>query len=924
MKRTTPEDGGEVSIVAVDVLVICALKDEYDQVLEVREGILEPGWIEHRGGSSGWTVADAKFTTSSGNPLIVRASWASHMGRETAQAVTSKLINDSPARCIAMSGICAGRRDKVALGDVIFAERLWSYDAGKTTVENGNKKFQGDMLQYNPKPVWVQRMQSLTIPSTAPWLTQRPALTLEQQEDWVLRRLVAGENPLDHCDFKTACPDWESVALRLQTRKWLDASLDLTPVGRDRANELKRLNPQDTPIHSNWIKHVAPMATGAEVTEDPGIFERLADSMRKVLGVDMEASALGAFGAVYEIPFIVAKGVQDYGDQFKDTRYRNFAARAAAECLIALLREAADLLPQIEAPAKTDVVASTVLHQTTEPNILSGTGLLENPFTQAVADGSDLSLEFVSIGILTSSPMEYAAVCTVLNCNKETVAIRDGGDKVYRLGVVGGRAGKFGLVVAVALTTSMGSGSVVRRVACMLTDCRNLKELIVCGIAGAMPNPTKPEEHVRLGDIVVSVDGVIDCDVKQSLNDGAQTKESFYSASNNLAATTRDLQAGETLGRRPWEKYIESYGQGLSESEGFRRPPLDTDLLSEANWGNPIQLIGNVTGWVKTFLNGSSSYLPIPHPCDRKRRLDQPRVFCGLIASANRAPENQGPRERLRKRYPAIRAMEGEAAGAAHACNAEKVGYFMVLGTCSYCNGPHNKVWENYAALVAAAYTRSLVETLDVRVLSDTSKLLTVVLVDGTLAGTQGVPSDIGGLQVKDKHSPASRTSEGIREIPRLSPLVRGDQSKPAISAFRAALATDMSTIGTALPPLHEYAESFVSHLPIENQAHVETIAQPSERERQLLTDEGERQIGEMKELLDRWEFESAFRAATLSADWITKNQLSVTTALVSQMYATLARIEATKAKQSRESGKAVDLKLARHYLDKARDASTQ
>lgn len=75
-----------------------------------------------------------------------------------------------------MSGICAVRRDKVDLGDVIFAELLLSYDAEKLTDENGVQKFQGDPIQYNPS-VWEQRMQHVPIPpSNTPWLSLRSAL----------------------------------------------------------------------------------------------------------------------------------------------------------------------------------------------------------------------------------------------------------------------------------------------------------------------------------------------------------------------------------------------------------------------------------------------------------------------------------------------------------------------------------------------------------------------------------------------------------------------------------------------------------------------------------------------------------------------------------------------------------------------------
>lgn len=264
---------------AMGVLLICALKDEYDQVLQVTDGLMEPGWNEHPG-PDGWIVADGRFTTAFGISLNIRATHASHMGREQAQATAAKLMQAQPVQCLAMCGICAGRRGKVALGDVIFADRLWSYDAGKLTVENGERRFQGDMLQYRPSPLWVQRMQHLTIPANAPWLS-------------------------------TA---------------------------------------------SGFKHHVGPIATGAAVCEDADIFARLAASMRKVLGIEMEASALGALGEIHEIPVLIAKGVSDYGDANKDDRYQTFAARAAAECLIKLLRESAELLfkPSVASAAEDD------------------------------------------------------------------------------------------------------------------------------------------------------------------------------------------------------------------------------------------------------------------------------------------------------------------------------------------------------------------------------------------------------------------------------------------------------------------------------------------------------------------------------------------------------------------------------------------
>lgn len=329
----------------IDVLLICALKDEYDQVLEVKKKLLDPGWKEQNGPRR-WKVSDGRFEVKDGEPLHIRTSWATHMGREQAQATASMLIHDHPARCLAMSGICAGRRDKVALGDVIFGDRLWSYDAGKSTLsEDRTRHFQGDPLQFRPPTPWVQRMQSLKISPTEPWLLERPALPLEHQEAWLLARLLNGDDPPKCPDFKEACPEWSSTLERLWKRKWLiKDQLVLSETGRAQAEKQKLLYPSGLPAPPAFQTHVAPLATGAEVTEDEGVFSRLSETMRKVLGVEMEASALGALGDTLDIPVLVAKGVSDFGDAWKDDRYRHFAARAAAECLIALLCDSVDLL----------------------------------------------------------------------------------------------------------------------------------------------------------------------------------------------------------------------------------------------------------------------------------------------------------------------------------------------------------------------------------------------------------------------------------------------------------------------------------------------------------------------------------------------------------------------------------------------------
>jgi hypothetical protein len=227
----------------------------------------------------------------------------------------------------------------------------------------------------------------------APWISTRPAPTHESQEDWVLWQLVEGENPLKAPDFKERCPDWPDVLQRLYRRKWLASGLTLTDSGRGRANDLRLSYPDGPPPPAPFKVHVAPIATGAAVVEDAGLFPRLAQSMRKVLGIDMEGSALGLAAAFREIPVVVVKGVSDFGDPFKDDRYRTFAARASAEYLVRLLKMSMDLLPGEVAsntPAKSPAPGVPMDLVDTLANLYPETGQARAVWERAGGKGGDV------------------------------------------------------------------------------------------------------------------------------------------------------------------------------------------------------------------------------------------------------------------------------------------------------------------------------------------------------------------------------------------------------------------------------------------------------------------------------------------------------------------------------------------------------
>lgn len=206
------------------------------------------------------------------------------------------------------------------------------------------------------------------------------------------------------------------------------------------------------------------------------------------------------------------------------------------------------------------------------------------------------------------------------------------------------------------------------------------------GIAGGVPHPIKPDEHVRLGDIVVSDHrGVVQYDF---ISDKIEEKEQRFPPrppSASLLEAVRLLQAAQIEGNRPWLKYMELGADKLNS----HRPPELNDILFSSEYPDMV----------------------IPHPHDQKRTDGQPKVFYGPIASANRLLKNPVKRDELREKFK-IKAVEMESSGIADATWNREIGYLAVRGICDYCDSHKGDDWQDYAALIAAAYTRTLIESI--------------------------------------------------------------------------------------------------------------------------------------------------------------------------------------------------------------------
>jgi nucleoside phosphorylase/CheY-like chemotaxis protein len=128
---TAPKDAYDT-----DLVIICALQDpELKAVLG-----LPWGWQPARPLDDVTFVHDGTFEAG-GRRFTVAAAAATRMGMVSSALLCAKLVSKLRPRYIVMTGICAGVRGKVNLGDVVLVDPSWDWQSGKRVRDKENSSF---------------------------------------------------------------------------------------------------------------------------------------------------------------------------------------------------------------------------------------------------------------------------------------------------------------------------------------------------------------------------------------------------------------------------------------------------------------------------------------------------------------------------------------------------------------------------------------------------------------------------------------------------------------------------------------------------------------------------------------------------------------------------------------------------------------
>src|SRR6266700_46134 len=256
----------ETSPQSFDVCVVCALPEEARAFLEILQQHCEGAFEEHVSSRYHYSSRFATIKNNKGELLNLHISWLPRYGPQEMTLHLSRVLEECQPRVAIMTGICAGDAQQVQLGDLVVAERTFTYDNGKFTLDDaGRRGHEHNTMTY-----------------------QLDANILQ---------------------FLGLFDDWKPLIVRLER--------PLSP---------PEIRLERREVHC----HIKAMASGNAVRADNPFEDVRApvrgtvaiDMEGAAFGLVMSRHSL--------IPWLVVKGVCDYADKTKNDAYHDYAARASA------------------------------------------------------------------------------------------------------------------------------------------------------------------------------------------------------------------------------------------------------------------------------------------------------------------------------------------------------------------------------------------------------------------------------------------------------------------------------------------------------------------------------------------------------------------------------------------------------------------
>ncbi|KLJ12926.1 hypothetical protein EMPG_12117 [Blastomyces silverae] len=273
--------------------------------------------------------------------------------------------------------------------------------------------------------------------------------------------------------------------------------------------------------------------------------------------------------------------------------------------------------------------------------------------------------------------------------------------------------------VVIAVMPETGNNIAAAVATELLADFPQVRFGLLVGIGGGIPGQNN---DIRLGDVVISkptatFGGAVQFDKGKVYPNGLFERTGVLKKPPALLmASVQKLEAQHIkIGTQItlyMSQMLDSY-PNMAE-RGYDHPGVNLDLLFEPSYDHVGD--GSTCG-----------------QCDQsklvKRELRKditPRIHYGTIGCSNEVIKDAMTRDRLREDL-GILCVETEAAGL-----MDDFSCLVIRGICDYADSHKNKIWQPYAAAVAAAYAKELLSIVPAQVSGTSGTLDTSAMVLGT------------------------------------------------------------------------------------------------------------------------------------------------------------------------------------------------
>ncbi|KAL7789821.1 nucleoside phosphorylase domain-containing protein [Trichoderma ceciliae] len=339
------------------------------------------------------------------------------------------------------------------------------------------------------------------------------------------------------------------------------------------------------------------------------------------------------------------------------------------------------------------------------------------------------------IAIICAIDTEYNAVCLIFDEfwdeDGDVYGRAIGDNNTYTTG----RIGKHNVVVA--LLPQMGKINAAAAAANFRSSYSHLELVLLVGICGGVPNPSRGENEILLGDIVISK-SVVQYDFGRKYTDKFIRKDTLddnlSKANKNIRTLLKSFETERGLDllqtqtarhliqlqdkakvkkRRPGVKF--KYGYPGTATDRLFKPSYlhkhrsETDNCSVCSSG-PDAICDEARHSSCHEIECDEKQLVTRETLKDKQELEkenvqdaqEPMIHLGAIASGDSVMKCGLERDKVSKQEGVI-AFEMEGAGV-----WEEVPCIIVKSVCDYADGHKNKSWQNFAAATAAAAAKAL------------------------------------------------------------------------------------------------------------------------------------------------------------------------------------------------------------------------